>query len=128
MSSASSPQPSSDFGTLAWRVAQLEQDRRDLRESLDCIRGSLEVVRALEIHHTETRAALNRGETKMNDHESRVRGIEAALPVIRLTSRWVIGGVIGIFALVAMAAFRLVVAPDLRPPAVPAAVAAAGIR
>ena len=86
---------------IEWRISQLEEDRKRIADALDLI------VR-LEQRHEETREAFSRTHKIMENVESRVRAVESALPVMQLTSKWVIAGVLGILSLVGMTAYRTV--------------------
>lgn len=93
----------SSTDAIEWRLRSLEEDRHRITEILE------RMVR-LEEFSGNILGRLTSGARTMDDHEARVRLLEAALPVLKLTSRWVIAGVLGIFGLVAMAAFRLLFA------------------
>lgn len=86
---------------IEWRLSQLEEDRKRMADALD-------VLVKLEQRHEETREALARGKKTMEDFEARVRTMESAMPLMKLTSNWVIIGVLGILSLVGMTAYRTV--------------------
>jgi hypothetical protein len=86
---------------IEWRLSQLEEDRKRIADALDLI------VR-LEHRHEETREGFARTQKIMEDVETRVRAVEAVMPLVKLTSNWVIVGVLGILSLVGMTAYRTV--------------------
>jgi len=75
-----------------WRLTTVEKAVGDISESL-------RRLVQLEERHTETREALSRAFTNLGDHEDRLRGIEVEMPTVKLTRRWVIGGVVGVWML-----------------------------
>lgn len=95
--------PGSSVDAIGWRLKALEEDRHRITQILE------RMVR-LEEASGAILGRLESGTRTMDDHEARVRLLEAALPLLKLTSRWVIAGVLGILSLVAMAASRLVFA------------------
>jgi hypothetical protein len=86
---------------IEWRLQQLEEDRKRIADALDLI------VR-LEHRHEETREGFARTQKIMEDVETRVRAVEAVMPLVKLTSNWVIVGVLGILSLVGMAGYRTI--------------------
>jgi hypothetical protein len=85
-----SPQrPTGNLEVIEWRLRALEEDRRRFADAL-------EVLARLEQHHETTRMAVADAATAARDHEGRLREVETVVPVLRLTSRWIIAGVMTI--------------------------------
>src|SRR3990172_3023584 len=91
---------------IGYRVSKLEAAMSTIAESLQSL------VR-LEAHHSETRQALDRAfeaikenrkdyEASCDRVDTRLRGVELQMPILKMTSRWIIGGTIcivsGVFA------------------------------
>jgi hypothetical protein len=85
---------------LEYRVSKVEEAVLQIAENL-------QALTRLELHHKETREAMARafGEITKNrkDFEEacekvdlRLRGVELQLPILKMTSRWIIGGTIGV--------------------------------
>ncbi len=94
---------------LEFRVTTLEGMVGEIRSAVKSIDGSLKTLAALEAHHSETRASVSRAFTDIEDHETRLRGIEADLPTMRLVRNWVIAGVLGCASLVGVAVAGMVI-------------------
>jgi hypothetical protein len=72
------------------------------------IRETLQTLAMLEVRHTETRESMARMRSVVEDVERRTTAIEMGLPLLNLTSKWVIGGVISIVCLVGIGLIRLI--------------------
>lgn len=98
---------------IEFRVGSLESAVKDIRDAVNTIAKNSDIITRLETHHEETRDALTRAfkdiETNRTDYEKsckevdeRLRPIEMQMPLLKLTSRWIIGGVVtvvgGVFA------------------------------
>ena len=93
---------------VEYRLRALEDDRKKFSESL-------ETLGRMSANIEEIRRELGDGRVRMKETDGdvdavseRVSVLENALPILQLTSRWVIAGVLGIFALVSMAVYRVV--------------------
>ena len=84
-----------------WRIRALEADRAQLLEAV-------QTIVKLELRHEETRHAMERAFGVIKEHDGRMRILEEAMPLLRLTSNWVVLGVLGILSLVGMNVWRLV--------------------
>lgn len=95
----------------AWlyRLQAVERRQEQADQWIRQVTESFQLLGRLEAHHAETRSALVSGTQRMDGQEARLRAVESALPLMRLTSRWVMAGVAGIVALVLMAVGQLVV-------------------
>ena len=94
---------------LEFRVTSLEKVVSEVSSAVKSIDSSLKTLTSLEIHHNQTRDAVGRAFTNIEDHETRLRGIEADLPTMRLVRNWVIAGVIGCVSMVGAAAAGMVI-------------------
>jgi hypothetical protein len=93
---------------LDYRVTMVEQAVKDISTALTGIRETLQTLAMLEIRHTETRESMARMRSVVEDVERRTTAIEMGLPLLNLTSKWVIGGVISIVCLVGIGLIRLI--------------------
>ena len=96
-----------DHEILEYRVRSLEASVHEIKQAVKSIDESLQTLARLELRHAETRETLSRAFHEVEEQEKRIRALEAEAPVTRLISRWVIGAVIGIVALVGIALIRL---------------------
>lgn len=89
----------------------LEYRLNRVEEAVSSIAESLKTLTRLEEHHKETREAINRAfeeiRTNRRDYEDscdrvegRLRAVELQLPILRMTSRWVIGGTLAVVSAV----------------------------
>lgn len=85
---------------IGYRVGKLET-------AIETIAESLQTLTRLEIHHSETRESLERAfkaieenrkayELSCDKVDQRLRGVELQMPILKMTSRWIIGGTISI--------------------------------
>lgn len=79
-----------------------------IEKTLEAIRDNLTQLAQLEQKHIETREALGRAFDELDKHDGRIRSIEGEMPTLKLTRGWVISGVLGVFALLAVAIVKLV--------------------
>lgn len=92
---------------MEYRLSKLE-------EAVSSIAKSLHVLTELGVHYKETQAAIDRAfleirqnrldyEKSCNTVDSRLRVVELQLPILTMTSRWVVGGTIAIVSAVFIA-------------------------
>src|SRR3990167_2545577 len=104
------------------RVDTLEQAVNEIKEAVKTIAENSTVLARLEAHHEETRESLKRAfesiATNRKDYEvrgekvdSRLRVVEMQMPILKLTSRWIIGVVVtvigGVFTTAGVIAWAL---------------------
>ena len=100
-----------------------------VEEAVVGINESLKLLSKLEERHQNTADGLRRAfveikevqerkadQHQLDDHEARLRTIEADMPLLREIKRWVIAGVLGIIALVGIALVSLVVVSARKDP------------
>lgn len=92
---------------LEFRVRTLESSVNEIRLAVKSIDASLQTLARLAQMHEETRETLSRAFREVEDQEQRLRHLESEAPVTRLISKWIIGAVIGIVAIVGVAIIRL---------------------
>ena len=85
-----------------FRLTTVERAVKEISESL-------RRLVALEERHAETREGLVRINTRIDDHEDRIRVVEGELPTMRLTRQWVIAGVVGVWGVLASVAIGVTV-------------------
>ena len=92
---------------IEYRVRSLESSVSKIEMSVASIDRSLQELAKLEANHAETCDSLERAfssiERNRADYEAscekvddRIRVIELQMPILKMTSRWIIGGTIGI--------------------------------
>ena len=90
---------------LKFRTIERRQDKTD--EVLESIAESIKTLARVEVQHAETRESLLRAfkaiEDNRKDYEDscdlvdkRVKEIELQMPILKMTSRWIIGGTLAI--------------------------------
>jgi hypothetical protein len=79
-----------------------------IERTLETVSDNLKQLTQLEIRHSETREALARAFDELASQGKRIKDVELEMPTLRLTRGWIIAGVIGIVALVGLAAVRLI--------------------
>lgn len=94
---------------LESRVDFLEKTVHEVRDAVRSIDESLRELVRLEVAHAETRNGLTRAFLELNDHEDRLRRIEADMPTMRMARGWVVSGVIGLVGLLGIALASLVI-------------------
>jgi len=87
---------------------------KNIEESLQRMADQMGVLVGLQQQYIETREALARAFKTIEDHEHRLRAMENEMPTLRMTSRWVISGVIGLICLVGVMWFKILTY-DTRP-------------
>jgi hypothetical protein len=90
-----------------FRISSLETTVSEVKDAVKSIDQSLKTLASLEVRHSETRDALARAFTKMQDHEDRLRVIEVEMPTIKLIRNWVAAGVISCVGMVGAAVIHL---------------------
>lgn len=91
------------------RLGRLEEAMIEQGKSLKGIEQSLVALTRLEERHRESKEAIARAFQRIENAEARISAIELSLPTLKLTSKWMLGGVWGIFCLVGLAVARMVV-------------------
>lgn len=94
---------------LEGRVMYLEKTVEEIRDAVRSIASSLQILTRLEAAHNETRNGVGRAFTAIEDHEKRLRAVEAEMPTVKLTRGWVITAATAIVGILGLALFRLVV-------------------
>jgi len=92
---------------LEERQEHLAADMSEIKHSIKDIAASLRALTKLETEHSETRDALKRAFTRIDDLEKRVRTIEDAMPTISLSSTWVFRAALAIIGLLAIIAMKV---------------------
>lgn len=100
-----------------FRLSTLEGVVGEIKTAVKSIDGSLKMLASLEASHAQTREALSRAFSDIDDHEARLRRAEADLPTMRLVRNWVVAGVIGCVAMVGAAVVGMVIVNAGLPPA-----------
>ena len=88
-------------------IIVLSSDSADFKRTLRNIDDKLDVLIRLEVEHAETRKKVDRAFSEIDTVKGQVRVIEIGLPVLKLTSKWVRAGGIGIISGVALYAWAL---------------------
>lgn len=78
-----------------------------IENTLKVISENLERLAALEQKHLETREALNRAFSSIGKVDERLRVIEMEIPTLKMVSKWVVAGVLGIVSMLGVALFKL---------------------
>ncbi len=91
------------------RLRLLEQDREDMRDAIESIKGSLQALVRLEERHAETREALGRAFKESKDIHDRVSAIEKVIPGLVEMRGWLVKANLGILGLIGLAIIGLVV-------------------
>lgn len=105
---------------LTFRVDNLEKIVERMSTAVESIDESLKTLTRLDLKHEETNAAVGRcfnsiksvvdNQTKVNDDiEARVRVINDEMPTLKMARNWIVGGVVGVVAIVGAAMVALVV-------------------
>lgn len=97
-----------DHHIIEQRVATLEGAVSKIERAVSSIAESMQALVRLEERHTQTQAGLGRCFKEVEDHENRLRELEKSEPLQRLTTKWVIGGVVTIITLIITALVGLV--------------------
>jgi len=84
------------------RLGTLEASVTEIKSAVSSIDKSLQKLTSLEERHQETRDALNRAFTQIEDHEVRIRHVEKEAPVTKLVRNWIIAGITGLIGMVAL--------------------------
>ena len=91
------------------RVTNLEKVVDRVSAAVESIDESLKTLTRLDVKHEETRSGLSRAFVSLEDHEMRMRAIEAEMPTMKLGNRWVFAGAAGIIGIVGLAVLYLVI-------------------
>jgi len=87
---------------IEYRLGTLEASVTEIKSAVSSIDKSLQKLTSLEERHQETRDALNRAFTQIEDHEVRIRHVEKEAPVTKLVRNWIIAGITGLIGMVAL--------------------------
>lgn len=79
-----------------------------IEKTLVSISDSLHQLASLEQKHAETRDGLGRAFTQLDNQNNRLRDVELELPTLKLVRGWIIAGVIGVFGVLGISLFKLV--------------------
>jgi len=93
---------------LGIRVTSLERVVKEVADSVKSIDQSLKTLARLEVKHEETRSSVIRAFQEINDHETRLRDIEAEMPTVKLVRNWIIAGVVGMLGLAGLAIWAVI--------------------
>lgn len=98
-----------EVAVLDARVTNLEKVVERVSDAVESIDESLKTLTRLDVKHDETNAGLSRAFISLEDHEKRMRAIEAEMPTMKLGSRWVFRAATGVLGLVGVAVLYLVI-------------------
>ena len=87
---------------IEYRLGTLEASVTEIKSAVSSIDKSLQKLTSLEERHQETRDALHRAFTQIEDHEVRIRHVEKEAPVTKLVRNWIIAGITGLIGMVAL--------------------------
>lgn len=102
-----------DHHIIEQRVATLEGAVGKIERAVSSIAESMQALVRLEERHAQTQASVERCFKEIEDHEHRLRELEKSEPLQKLTTRWVIGGVVTIITLIITALVGLVGVPGV---------------
>lgn len=96
-----------NHAVLAERVTNLEKATESISTAVKSIDESLKVLTKLDMKHDETRDGLGRAFKELEDHEARMRTIEAEMPTMKLVRGWALTGALSLLGLVGLAVVGL---------------------
>ncbi|MFA5630333.1 MAG: hypothetical protein WC997_02375 [Porticoccaceae bacterium] len=96
------PQPTPSDSVTLYRLKMVE-------ETLKSVSESLRLLATLEQRHLETREALARAFSAVDENDKRIRAVEVEIPTLKMVRGWVITGVVGCTSLCGIAVFQLIV-------------------
>lgn len=94
---------------LEHRISRVENDMMEMREAIKMIAESLRTLASLEAHHAETRSGLERAFSRIEDIDEKLGVIAVDLPVLKLTSGWIMRGMVGAVAIMGMSIIVMVI-------------------
>jgi len=94
--------------TLYQRVENIAESQVEMKSALKDIAASLKSLTRLEVEHNESRSAIKRAFTRIDDHETRVRDMEDAMPTIKLATGWIFKAVIGVLSILGFVAITVI--------------------
>jgi len=97
------------------QAALVDYRLRNIEVAMERVADQMGVLVSLQQQYIETREAIARAFKAQEDHERRIREMENEMPTLRMTSRWVIAGVIGMICLMGVMWFKILTY-DMRPP------------
>lgn len=89
------------------RVTNLERVVERVSTAVESIDESLKTLTRLDVKHDETRDGLGRAFISIEDHEKRMRRIEAEIPTMKLGRGWLFAGITGLIAFLSAVILRL---------------------
>jgi hypothetical protein len=89
------------------RVTNLEKVVERVSTAVESIDESLKTLTRLDVKHDETRDGLGRAFVSIEDHEKRMRVIEAEMPTVKLGRGWLFAGITGLIAVLCAVVMRL---------------------
>ncbi len=90
------------------RVTNLERVVERVSTAVESIDESLKTLTRLDVKHDETRDGLGRAFISIEDHEKRMRAIEAEIPTMKLGRGWFFAGITGFIAFIGAVILRLI--------------------
>lgn len=81
-----------------------------IEKTLAVISDNLRQLASLEQKHVETRESIARAFDKLEKHDGRIRDVEMEMPTLKLTRGWIIAGVVGVFGIMGIQLFKIVLA------------------
>lgn len=97
----------SEPDVLNLRVTNLEKVVERVSLAVVSIDESLKTLTRLDVKHDETRSSVARAFIFLEDHEKRIRAIEAEMPTVKLTRGWLLAGITGMIGLLGIAIAKL---------------------
>jgi hypothetical protein len=89
---------------LEERILAVSSDMGDVKKSLAEIASALRSLAVLEEKHSTAQEAIKRCFKVTDEHEERIKAVEAVLPNLLLASGWIFKAVLGVLGLLGMAA------------------------
>lgn len=91
------------------RLARIEGAVEEIRDAIKAMASAIVDIAKLDMKHSETSNGLGRAFAELEKQDERISKIEVSLPVLKLTSGWVISGTIAVVALVGTAVIVMVI-------------------
>lgn len=87
---------------VAAYMASTNQSIADIKSTLAKMSDAILTLVRLEAEQRSQAASIKRVEVDIDEHAERIGKIELEMPLLRQTHRWVVTGVLGIIAMVAI--------------------------